>query len=155
VLRCLAFGFLNPATGLCCPGYAAMVEKTGLCRQSIATGLARLERAGIVQIVRRLVRQSVRRVSPMTGEPETYTGTTQATSLYSLHQPAAYAEHLTLPIGRRAPFPPARQLALLERMELTWRTRLSLGEQSPRRRENPPPQPTQIAGLLPRIVGAA
>ena len=155
MLRCLAFGFLNPATGLCCPGYAAMVEKTGLCRQSIATGLARLERAGIVQIVRRLVRQSVRRVSPMTGEPETYTGTTQATSLYAFRRPAAYADHLTLPLGGRAPFPSPRQLALLERMELTWKTRLPLGEQSPRHRGNPLPQPTQIAGLLPRIVGAA
>ena len=155
MLRCLAFGFLNPATGLCCPGYAAMVEKTGLCRQSIATGLARLERAGIVQIVRRLVRQSVRRVSPMTGEPETYTGTTQATSLYALHQPAAYAGHLTLPLGRRAPFPPPRQLALLERMELMGRTRLSLGEQSPPARMNPPPTPTQVGNLLLGIVDAA
>jgi hypothetical protein len=106
-------------------------------------------------MVRRLVRQSVRRVSPLTGEPECYVGTTQATSLYSLHQPAAYAEHLTLPVGRRAPFPPARQLALLERMAVTWKTRLSLGEQSPRRRGDPPPQPTQVGNLLPGIVGAA
>jgi len=83
-------------------------------------------------------------MSPLTGEPETYTGTTQATSLYALHQPAAYAGHLTLPLGRRAPFPPPRQLALLERMELMGRTRLSLGEQSPPARMNPPPTPTQV-----------
>ena len=153
VLRCLAFGFLNPATGLCCPGYAAMVAKTGLCRQSIATGLARLERAGIVRIVRRLVRQSVRRVSPLTGEPETYTGTTQATSLYALHRPAAFAEHLTLPLGRRAPFPPPRQMVLLERMQLLWATKLSLSD-----RRNPPTPTQHLASLMrpgARMSGAA
>jgi hypothetical protein len=140
VLRCLAFGFLNPATGLCCPGYAAIVAKTGLCRQSIATGLARLERAGIVRIVRRLVRQRVERVSPITGEPEAYVGTVQTTSLYAFHRPAAYADHLTLPVGRKAPFPPPRQLALLESMQLLWKTKLSL---QPRRN---PPTPTTILG---------
>src|SRR4051794_31118538 len=70
VLRCLAFGFLSMRTGLCCPGYGAMMAKTGLCKQSVATGLARLERTGILRIVRRLVRERVERTSPTTGLPE-------------------------------------------------------------------------------------
>jgi len=146
VLRALLFGFLNPASGLCCPGYAALERRTGLCRQSVANGLARLERAGILRIARRLVRQSVRRVSPLTGEPELYVGTTQATSLYAFRRPPAYAEHLTLPIGRKAPFPPPRQLELLESMQLFWRTKLSL-----RGRENPPPR---VSSLIASALGA-
>ena len=44
LLRCLMFGFLNHRNGLCCPSYDTLQERTGLCRQSIAVGLARLER---------------------------------------------------------------------------------------------------------------
>jgi hypothetical protein len=132
VLRALMFGFLNHKTGLCCPGYAAMQAKTGLCRASIANGLARLERTGIVQIVRRLVRQRVDRVSPVTGLPETYVGTTQATNLYSLHPPGPWADELERPAGRRAPFPTRRQLSLLEALSLSW-------QQSSRGREKPNP----------------
>jgi hypothetical protein len=80
VLRCLVFGFLNVRTGLCCPGYCAMMAKTGLCKASIAAGLARLERTGIVKIVRRLVRERVNRISPITGLPEQYVGTVQTSS---------------------------------------------------------------------------
>ena len=121
VLRCLLFGFLNARTGLCCPGYGAMMGKTGLCKASIANGLARLERTGIVKIVRRLVRERVNRISPITGLPEQYVGTVQTSSLYSLHRPAAYAEHLARPPARPTPFPAKRQLERLERMQL-WAT---------------------------------
>src|SRR5687767_12778286 len=62
VLRCLMFAFLNAKNGLCCPSYEAIMGKTGLCKSSVATGLARLERTGIVKIVRRLVRQRVERI---------------------------------------------------------------------------------------------
>jgi len=44
-----------------------------------------------------LVRQRVRRTSPITGEPEEYVATVQTSSLYSFSRPAAYADHLTLP----------------------------------------------------------
>jgi hypothetical protein len=92
-----------------------------LCRASIANGLARLERAGVVRIMRRLVRQRVDRISPLTGEPESYVGTTQATSLYSLHPPGPWADDLERPAGRRAPFPGRRQLNLLEALSLSWK----------------------------------
>jgi hypothetical protein len=134
ILRALLFAFMNHGTGLLCPSYRALQEKTGFCRQSIAQGLARLERAGILRIARRLCRQWVERINPVTGEPERYLGTTQTTSLYSVHEPSAWADHLVMPAGRRAPFPSLRQMSLLQRMELTWKTRLQL---SPLRREKP------------------
>jgi len=149
VLRCLMFAFLNARNGLCCPSYEAIMAKTGLCKASVATGLARLELAGVVKIVRRLVRQRVNRISPITGLPEEYVGTTQTSSLYSLHPPGAWASHLPVPRARPTPFPVKRQLELLERMALTWTTRLSLTKQSPRGRLKPSPGPHQIASFLP------
>lgn len=150
VLRCLMFGFLNARNGLCCPSYGAIMDRTGLCKSSVAAGLARLERCGVLKIVRRLVRQRVERVSPLTGLCEAYVGTTQTSSLYSLHRPGAWAEHLTLPPARPTPFPCRRQLDLLQRTALTWKARLDVSKQSMRRGEKPNPQPQSIAALLQR-----
>jgi hypothetical protein len=127
VLDALLFEFLSMATGLCCPGYKALMKRTGLCRASVAEGLARLETCGIIRVVRRLVRQRIERVSPITGAPETYVGTAQATSLYSLHRAGAFVDHLARPPpGRRTRFPDPRLLPMLERFELMWKTKLSL-----------------------------
>jgi hypothetical protein len=134
ILRALMFGFLNHRHGLCCPSYRALQDKTGLCRQSIANGLARLELAGVLVIVRRIVRTRVNRTSPITGEPESYVGTVQTTSLYSLHPPGAWADHLEQPAGRRAPFPTKRQLSLLEALSLSFKPSL---------RDREKPQPTR------------
>jgi hypothetical protein len=114
VLRVLLYVFHNAASGRCDPSYEALQRETRYCRQTISHALARLERAGIVRITRRLCRQWVTRVSPITGCTEHYVGTTQTTSLYSMGEPPAWAEHLPVPAGRRAPFPPGRQLSLLE-----------------------------------------
>jgi hypothetical protein len=128
--------------------YDTLQERTGLCRQSIAVGLARLERTGILKIVRRLVRQRVERVSPITGEAEAYVGTTQTSSLYSLHRPGAWADHLPVPRGRSAPFPCARQLTMLERMVATWKVSPSL-KQSLHSRLQPTPSFTELANIIP------
>jgi hypothetical protein len=152
VLRCLMFTFLNSKTGLLCPSYRTLQDRTGLCRQSVANGLARLELTGIVRIVRRIVRERVNRISPITGEPESYVGTVQTSSLYSLHRPGAWSDHLERPAGRRAPFPCKRQLDLLQAMALTWKTRLSLEQkESPRDREKGPPHVNPLA----QIIGSA
>jgi len=111
---------MNSATGLLCPSYATLQKKTGLGRQSIDKALACLERTGILRIARRLCRQWVERINLVTGQPERYVGTTQATSLYSVHEPGAWADHLARPKGRRAPFLSPRQMSLLERMQLLW-----------------------------------
>jgi len=56
VLRALLMRFHNRKTGLCFPSYDAIQEVTGLCRQSIAVALQRLESAGVLKITRRLIR---------------------------------------------------------------------------------------------------
>ena len=56
ILRCLLMRFHNRKTGLCYPSYDALQATTGLCRQSIAVALDRLERAGVLRITRRMVR---------------------------------------------------------------------------------------------------
>jgi hypothetical protein len=152
VLRCLMFGFMSHATGLCCPSYEAIQRRTGLCRASIAAGLARLERCGVLKIVRRLVRQRVERISPLTGQPESYVGTVQTTSLYSLRAPGAWADHLAIPPARPAPFPSKRQIDLLQRMELRWKARLDLGEQSSPSREERLQEAQQIAALVAQAI---
>jgi hypothetical protein len=145
VLRTLLFTFMSHTTGLLCPSYTALQRKTGLSRQSIGKALARLERAGILRIIRRLCRQWVERVNPITGQPERYLGTTQTTSLYSAHPPGAWADHLVRPTGRKAPFPAPLRMHFLERMQLTWKNTLQLSASG---RENPPPDGQQILSDL-------
>ena len=143
VLECMLFEFLNMKNGLLCPSYAAIMEKTGLCKQSVAAGLARLERTGILKITRRIVRAWVERVSPFTGLRERIMGTVQTSSLYSVHEPSAYAKHLAVPPARPTPFPCKRQMDLLERMQLMWSTKPSL-----HRRLKPSSPTSTLADLL-------
>ena len=56
VLRALLMRFHNRKSGLCFPSYDAIQEVTGLCRQSIAVALQRLESAGVLKITRLLIR---------------------------------------------------------------------------------------------------
>ena len=104
VLRCLLLGFLNRSTGQCDPSYTTLQCKTGFCRDTIAAALKRLEATGLLTVTRRLVRQRVHRISPITGFPETVVTTTQATNAYAMAQPGAYADALPVPEPRRRPF---------------------------------------------------
>lgn len=114
VLKALLLRFANGKTGLCCPSYTALQCATGLCRQAIADALSRLERAGLLRIVRRLVRERVTRISPTTGLLETYVGTIQSSSIYSFAKDERaidwFASHLPasnsrpVPLSRRFPF---------------------------------------------------
>lgn len=139
VLRVLLMGFHNHGNGLCCPSYRAIRDRTGLCQQSIANALARLEAAGVLVIVRRLVREAVDRISPITGLPERYIGTVSTSSLYAFKVPAAYAAHLAIPRGKVAGFPSRRQLDLLGKMEKLWSSKLSLAT-----RQKQPPRLGQL-----------
>ena len=53
VLHTLIFDFLNHATGRLDPSYSAIQRKTRLCRQTVATALARLKELGIINWIRR------------------------------------------------------------------------------------------------------
>jgi len=56
VLKALLFQFMGRG-GLTCPSYTALQRATGLCRQTIARALDRLERAGIIKRIQRIVRE--------------------------------------------------------------------------------------------------
>jgi len=53
VLHSLIFDFLNHRTGRLDPSYNALQRTTRLCRQTVATALARLKRLGIINWIRR------------------------------------------------------------------------------------------------------
>lgn len=85
VLHCLG------ADGLCCPSYAHLQRITGLSRSTIAAGMARLEKLGILARTRRLKRQWIERTSPITGERERIQTTTQDSTLLQLRLPDVVA----------------------------------------------------------------
>ena len=88
VLRALLLTYANLKTGLCCPSYTALMHATGLCRQAIADALHRLEATNLITITRRLLRERITRVSPITGLVETITQTVQGSNLYAFNVPA-------------------------------------------------------------------
>jgi len=102
VLRALLFVFMNRKSGVTVPSYTALMCATGLCRQSIATAVARLEAAGLIRVTRRLVRERRARVSPITGEPEVVLETRQGSNVYAFVTPASDAEACASDAMRRA-----------------------------------------------------
>ncbi len=151
VLRCMMYRFLNRVTGLLSPSYDAIMEATGLCRQSVANGIACLERTGILQVTRRKVRQWVERTVAGTGRRECYYGVVQTTSLYSVHAPGAWAAGLPRPADRRAPFPSAGLMRLLRTGALVSAQDLSLRGRRDPQPQPPNAQPTQLALALQRL----
>jgi len=57
VLRAFLFHFLDKNSGKLDPSYEKIQKKTGFCVQTIAVALKRLERAGILEIRRRIERK--------------------------------------------------------------------------------------------------
>jgi DNA-binding MarR family transcriptional regulator len=113
VLKSLVCGFLRRSDGLCCPSVKAIQEKTGLARSTIFEALNRLEAAGIVRRVRRLVRRLV-----------DFSGlvrltTVQTSNLYAFAEPSPTAHLLPTREPRRSA--PARLIAALAR-SLSFRT---------------------------------
>lgn len=115
VLRVLVFRFANKAHGLCIPSYAKIQEATGLCKQSIAKALRALEAAGILKVVRRLVRRLVERA-----DGSSYIGTVQASNAYAFKLggavPISFTRGSDANDGRKPrsfPRPAASLLALL------------------------------------------
>lgn len=87
VLKALLLTFHNRESGLCNPGYSALQKVTGLCRQSIAQALKRLEACGIITVVRRLVRMQLVHDCPEWGMRRAVTVTRQDTNLYCIQEP--------------------------------------------------------------------
>jgi hypothetical protein len=60
VLRCLLFQFQNRQSGRLDPSYTQIQKITGFCRETVSKALKNLEIAGILEIMRRIVRERVR-----------------------------------------------------------------------------------------------
>jgi len=108
VLRCFLFSYLGP-TGRCDPSYSTIGRKTGLCRYSISRALGRLERCGLVKIIRRLVRKRIWRMSPWTGAPEEIIATLQTSNSYVIATPFNGVDMLAPPGTERRAMPERRQ----------------------------------------------
>ncbi len=59
VLRILLLRFVRGSDGLCTPSYVVLMASSGLCKQSVANALKRLEACGIIHVTRRLVREVI------------------------------------------------------------------------------------------------
>ena len=113
VLRVLVLRFVRGSDGLCTPSYTVLQAATGLCRQSIANALKRLEAGGILRITRRLVRE----VIDAGGFPLKVCR--QGSNLYAVFEPAEHAERLPVRSPDPRKFPGAMFAALVKTMG--WR----------------------------------
>ncbi len=105
LLRALLFRFTGK-DGRCFPSYSALERATGLCRATVALCLSRLERCGLLHIIRRLERREV--VDEL---GRAYVGTVQASNAYVFDTGSGGHHLLTLePVFRV--FPARRQLSL-------------------------------------------
>jgi hypothetical protein len=96
---------------MCCPSYVELMAATGLCKQSVANGLKRLEAAGILKITRRLVREVIDGVMVCR----------QASNLYSVHEPAERAERLQVREGVVSGFPRPGVGAFMRKLGIPWK----------------------------------
>jgi len=86
VLRALLYRFSSSGR-ITAPSYTALMQHTGLCRQAVRDGLKRLQASGLLTTVRRIKRQTIERVSGVTGLLESFVGTVQAANVYLLKLP--------------------------------------------------------------------
>lgn len=102
VLRCLMLQFLG-RTGRCNPSYDSIIKRTGLCRQSVSNALKRLERAGLIRIMRRLKTEHVTRQCHITGNWQSFVTTVQDSNAYALGGTASGSEATApAPTGRKS-----------------------------------------------------
>lgn len=116
VLRALLFRFHGPQG--CAPSYSAIQRATGLCRASVAAGLKRLERAGLLRIVRRLERRRISRQCPVTGVLQEFVATVQGVSAYLFAGIREGAEHEAPRATGRAAMPLPRSTLIARALGL-------------------------------------
>ena len=113
VLRVIVLRFVRGSDGLCTPSYLVLMAATGLCKQSIANAVKRLEAAGVLRITRRLVRE----VIDAGGFPLKVCR--QGSNLYAVFEPGEHAERLPVRSPDPRQFPGAMLAALVKTMG--WR----------------------------------
>ena len=87
VLRALMCHFLDTKSGRCDPSYKQIQKQTGFCVQTIAVALKRLERAGILDITRRMVRRGAQIWNELTGRFVWRERVEQQTNAYRVNFP--------------------------------------------------------------------
>jgi hypothetical protein len=87
VLRALLCHFLDTKSGRCDPSYKQIQKQTGFCVQTIAVALKRLERAGILEITRRIARIGVKLWNEFTGRFVWRERVEQQTNAYMVNVP--------------------------------------------------------------------
>ena len=118
VLRALLCHFLDTKSGRCDPSYKQIQKQTGFCVQTISVALKRLERAGILDITRRIARKGMQVWNELTSRFVWRERVEQQTNAYRVNFPVPERSRFG-DLG--APLFKPRFLAIL------------------RRRENPPP----------------
>ena len=87
LLRCLLNHFQNVNSGRLDPSYTQMQKITGFCRETIAKALKALESAGILEIMRRIVRERCRVWSEEAKKFFVYDRVVQTTNAYMVNFP--------------------------------------------------------------------
>jgi hypothetical protein len=87
VLRVLLCHFLDAKSGRLDPSYKQIQKQTGFCMQTIALALKRLERAGILEITRRLIRTAKQIWNDLTGRFDMRVRVQQQTNAYRVNFP--------------------------------------------------------------------
>ena len=87
ILRALVCHFLDTKSGRCDPSYKQIQKQTGFCVQTIAVALKRLERAGILDITRRIARKGAQLWNELTGRFVWRERVEQQTNAYRVNFP--------------------------------------------------------------------
>ena len=110
VLRCLVTYFQNRQSGRLDPGYDDIQRITGFCRQTIANAIKALERAGILEVMRRIVRERCRVWIEAAQQFFVFDRVVQTTNAYMINYPlpdrAEYGD-LGAPLLRPAKYRPS------------------------------------------------
>jgi hypothetical protein len=135
VLRAFLFHFLDQDSGKLDPSYKKIRKETGFCVQTIAVALKRLERAGILEIRRRLARKAYRIWSELNRRFFELVQVEQQSNAYMVNVPVSDRTHfgdLGMPLFKPKLFTPSDSTSqrestsgFLSRMRTAkWRFRL-------------------------------
>ncbi len=131
VLRTLLCHFLDTKSGRCDPSYKQIQKQTGFCVQTIAVALKRLERAGILDITRRIARKGAQLWNELTNRFVWRERVEQQTNAYRVNLPVpdrAQLGDLGTPLFKPKPDTPSDSTSqrestprFLQRMSAAWR----------------------------------
>jgi hypothetical protein len=147
VLRCLVNHFQNRQSGRLDPGYDDIQRVTGFCRQTIANAIKALERAGILEIMRRLERRRVRVWLEEAKQFAVYDEVVQTTNAYMVNYPfpdrATFGD-LGAPLLRPEKYRPSESRFSTEPTEILY----------PKKLDPPTPDLQEALNIARRALGA-